>query len=201
MTGTIAALFVDPTGPYAAMPGVDPWDEARDARCYRGPHPVVAHPPCAAWGAYSKPHLGSTARGPLRGADGGCFLAALSSVAWWGGVLEHPRGSYAWAAHALRAPTPGGGWTRARGPEVGLWTCEVDQGHYGHAARKPTWLLWCGVGTPPELTWGASDPAPIGTGARRGNLESMSKRQRRLTPGPFAALLVELARAAAGPLK
>lgn len=193
----IAALFVDPTGPYFGRPDVDPWGEERDARRYAGPHPGVYHPPCGPWGAYSKPHPGSLARGPLRGDDGGCFLAALTGLLTWGGVLEHPRMSYAWAAHIIPHPTPGGGWTRTDDAgEWGLWTCEVEHGHYGHAARKPTWLLWCGPGVPPTLTWGPSNPAPVGTGARRGNLESMSKRQRRLTPGPFAEVLIGLARLA-----
>jgi hypothetical protein len=45
----IAALYVDPRGAYAGLPDVDLWDEARDARSYRGPHAVVAHPPCSRW--------------------------------------------------------------------------------------------------------------------------------------------------------
>jgi hypothetical protein len=50
----IAALYVERGGPYFGIEGVDPWDEARDARTYAGPHPVVAHPPCERWGRYSK---------------------------------------------------------------------------------------------------------------------------------------------------
>jgi len=76
----VAALFVQSSGVYAAMPDVDPWPEERDARTYTGTLPVVAHPPCASWGRYSKPTTSSTARGPLRGNDAGCFAAALSAV-------------------------------------------------------------------------------------------------------------------------
>ena len=38
----VAALFVAKDGPYFGLEGVDPWDGARDARLYAGPHPVVA---------------------------------------------------------------------------------------------------------------------------------------------------------------
>jgi hypothetical protein len=46
----IAALYIDRGGPYPKMADVDCWDEARDARLYPGPGPVVAHPPCGPWG-------------------------------------------------------------------------------------------------------------------------------------------------------
>lgn len=188
---TVAALYVQPHGVYSALPGVTPYAlPDRDARDYAGPHPVVAHPPCASWGRYAKPTPESKARGPLLGDDGGCFGHALTAVMCFGGVLEHPRDSKAWARFGLLTPTPGGGWTQRPGEG---WVCEVDQGHYGHAARKPTWLYYVGP-TPPALTWGASSPPAIGTGARRGNLESLSKLKRAATPRPFADLLVSLAR-------
>ena len=50
MGHTVAALYVETNGSYFGLPGVDPWDEPRDARLYAGPHPVVAHPPCQRWG-------------------------------------------------------------------------------------------------------------------------------------------------------
>ena len=43
----VAALYVEKGGVYYGLPGVDPWDEERDARLYDGPWRVVAHPPCA----------------------------------------------------------------------------------------------------------------------------------------------------------
>ena len=187
----IAALFVQPRGIYTGREDVDPWPEDRDARNYAGPWPVVAHPPCAAWGRYAKPTPASTARGPLFGDDGGCFASALESVRRFGGVLEHPADSGAWKRYGLRAPPAAGGWVESMfGPG---WTCCVDQGHYGHAARKPTWLYFVGAVAPPALIWGPSNPAPIGSGARRGNLESMSKLARARTPDGFAEFLIGLA--------
>lgn len=51
-TQMVAALYVTTGGVYFGLPGVDPWDETRDARRYSGPWPVVAHPPCQRWGRY-----------------------------------------------------------------------------------------------------------------------------------------------------
>lgn len=193
---TVAALYVDPRGVYSDIPGVEPWGlPDRDARLYSGPHPVVAHPPCAAWGRYAKPTPESAARGPILGDDGRCFWKGLVSLWSWGGVLEHPRDSKAWSRFLLPVPEAVGWTPDPRRP--GCWSCLVEQGHYGHAARKPTWLYYVGEPngpTPPPLVWGPSDPPAIGSGARRGNLESLSKKQRAATPRPFADLLVSLAR-------
>ena len=89
----VAALFVATGGSYFGLPGVDPWDVERDARKYRGPHPVVAHPPCQLWvnfAALNFKRYGGEHNRP--GNDGGCFESALASVRRWGGVLEHPAG-------------------------------------------------------------------------------------------------------------
>lgn len=150
---TVAALYVATGGCYFGLEGVDPWPEARDARLYAGLHPVVAHPPCQRWGKYW--HGGPSARVRMvKGDDGGCFAAALAAVRRWGGVLEHPEASAAWAAFDLNAPPYEGGWIVA--DFVGGWTCRVEQGHYGHRARKGTWLYACGVAALPSLQWGSS---------------------------------------------
>jgi hypothetical protein len=147
---TIAALFVDGRGCYAGLEGVELWDESRDARLYAGPHSVVAHPPCTRWcqlaglvqHRYPQHRVGE---------DGGCFASALESVRRWGGVLEHPAYSKAWPVHDLNAPTPGGGWVAA--DWFGGWTCYIEQGRYGHPARKATWLYARNVELP-ALKWG-----------------------------------------------
>lgn len=151
----VAALYVQAGGAYFGQPGVDAWDEARDARQYAGPWPVVAHPPCQRWGklwAGQPLWIKRTGERKAKGDDGGCFAAALAAVRRWGGVLEHPCGSHAWAHFGLNKPPRKGGWIIA--DNYG-WTCCVEQGRYGHYARKPTWLYAVGCDLP-ELDWGHS---------------------------------------------
>lgn len=148
----VAALFVETDGAYFGIPGVDPWDEARDARKYQGPAPVVAHPPCQRWGRYwhGAPNKPNQYR---LGEDGGCFASALTAVRNYGGVLEHPAHSHAWRFFGLTPPPKTGGWVKA--DNFGGYTCYVEQGHYGHMSRKATWLYACGVALP-TLIWGTS---------------------------------------------
>lgn len=146
---TVAALFVDPRGVYAGLPGVDVWDEARDARLYEGPWPVVAHPPCARWSRLAG--FTEARFGLKRGDDGGCFESALASVRKWGGVLEHPAYSDAWAKFGLPRPAWRGGWESSLMDDG--WSCYVEQGRYGLPVKKATWLYAYGVELP-ELRWG-----------------------------------------------
>ena len=99
----IAALFVQVNGAYWNNPEIDAWDKERDARRYTGPLPVVAHPPCQLWGAMANVNFARWGGEHNRpGNDGGCFAAALAAVNRWGGVLEHPAKTRAWAAHGPR---------------------------------------------------------------------------------------------------
>jgi hypothetical protein len=141
----IAALYVEAGGVYFGLDDVDPWDEARDARLYDGNDPVVAHPPCSRWGRLAG--LVEARWGHKRGDDGGCFAAALEAVNRCGGVLEHPAFSAAFPFYGI--PTPiGVGWQKV-GPD--RWVAYVEQRHYGHVAKKPTWLYCSGVACPPTL--------------------------------------------------
>ena len=188
----IAALFVQRGGVYCDVPDVDPWDEERDARTYPGPWPVVAHPPCHLWTNLARVNFkrwGGEHNRP--GNDGGCFAYALASVRSWGGVLEHPADSHAWAAHDLLAPRRGGWCRDVRRPTE--WTCEVCQSAYGHKARKRTWLLYCGAGQPPELDWSRPDGThQVGKFDR--NKPTLGKREASRTPLPFRDLLLSIAR-------
>lgn len=125
----VAALFVETDGCYYGLPDVDPWDEARDARKYAGPWPVVAHPPCQRWGklwAGQPLWIKRTGERKRKGDDGGCFEAALTAARTWGGIIEHPWGSHAWPHFGLNTPARGGGWITA--DFHGGWTCCVEQG-------------------------------------------------------------------------
>lgn len=146
----IAALFVQENGCYYGLPDVDPWPESRDARNYAGPWPCIAHPPCSRWCRLAG--LVEARWGHKRGDDDGCFASALNSVRTWGGVLEHPAYSDAWPAFGLLAPPRTGGWVRDLN---GGWTAHVEQGRYGHPAKKATWLYAFGVSELPSLKWGA----------------------------------------------
>ena len=198
---TVAALYIDPRGPYPSMPDVDCWDAERDARRYAGPHPVVAHPPCGPWGQLA--HLCTRQ-------DPGLALAAAAQVMRWGGVLEHPAGSRLWDALRLPKPKPepdslwppNGGWS-----DRGLLTIEVEQVRWGHRARKRTWLL---VSRPdrPEHGFGAildeagamppREPTHWISGMaqdrrkKAGMLRASSQISRR-TPPAFAEWLVSIA--------
>ena len=199
----IAALYVLKGGPYFGLPDIDPWDEERDARKYKGPHPVIAHPPCERWGRYWSGGPSAKVRRKL-GDDDGCFDSALRSVRTFGGLLEHPEASHAFRRFGMIKPDWHGGWN---GPDqyMGYVAC-VAQGHYGHTARKMTWLYAVRTNLP-ELKWGPSKSTHrLDTGfhseeerrraTKTGVCQRLSARQRKLTPIPFRDLLISIARTA-----
>jgi hypothetical protein len=188
----VAALFVATGGCYFGLDDVDPWDVARDARLYAGPHPVIAHPPCQLWvnfAALNFKRYGGEHNRP--GNDGGCFASALASVRRWGGVLEHPASSNAFRTfgiHVDDAPR----WTRIA---VREWSCCVWQSAYGHRARKRTWLLYCADVAPPDLRWERS-PGTAQVGWFDRIKPTLSKREASATPMAFRDELIGLARVA-----
>lgn len=197
---TVAALYVERGGVYWNLPGVDPWDEERDARLYAGPWPVVAHPPCARWCRLAG--LVEARWGYKRGDDGGCFAAALNAVRAYGGVLEHPAWSDAWDTFHLPEPPRDGGWVNGI---CGGWSCYIEQGRYGHVAKKATWLYAYGVELP-ELCWGHEpDQRSQALVSWCGNHVKSDERRPRVgkaaaarTPIEFRDVLLAMARSAHG---
>jgi hypothetical protein len=202
---SISALFVATAGVYFGLDDVDAWDITRDACKYAGPYPVVAHPPCERWGRYWGGGPSARVKRVL-GDDGGCFKAALAAVRLYGGILEHPEASHAWTHFGLNKPPREGGWVVA--DMHGGWTCCVEQGHYGHPARKATWLYAHSV-TLPEFRWG---PAPqrqrldegfhskaerdAARAAGRKPRKRLSTRECLSTPPQFRDVLIAIARTA-----
>ena len=82
----VAVLFARTDSNYKNIQGCDVWDEERNVLMWKGGLPVIAHPPCRAWGAFAmfaKP------------VDGEKELAlfAVEKIRQFGGVLEHPKAS------------------------------------------------------------------------------------------------------------
>lgn len=179
----LAALYVVADGVYFGMEGIDPWDADRDARLYAGPHPVIAHPPCASWcrwaGVREAQGFGK------RGDDGGCFEHALRSVRTYGGVLEHPAHSAAFAAFGIAEPL-GADWAMIADSSGLAWVISIDQADWGLKAHKPTWLYYVGDAAPLPLA-GTFDSS----GARPGP-KDLHSGHRHLTPVALRDDLIRL---------
>ena len=196
----VSALYVLPDGPYA-NDNFDVWDERRDARTFKGPGPVIAHPPCERWGRYfgGGPMLHGTEKQKLLGDDNGCFAHALWSVRSFNGVLEHPEASHAFKFFGLPIPNQKGGWTDP--DKYGGRSCCVAQGKYGHRAQKLTWLYGVGINFK-ELNWGLAPgmqlidlgltKAERARYVKTGVCQRLSKRQRTITPNEFRDMLLSL---------
>lgn len=184
-----SALFVRADSIYKTMAGVDAYDIERDAKTFRN-GPIVAHPPCRAWSclkAFAKPPPGERR----------LAIWAVLKIRRHGGVLEHPKGSSLWPT--MKLPKPG--WL----PDAwGGYTIEVDQFHWGHRARKRTWLYIVGTLDLPPIPRRPGEPTHVidrpGSARKRERPNSaglrpwVTKREREATPPQFAQWLVELAR-------
>lgn len=177
--GGVSVLFARSDSCYIELLGADAvWDIQRDARCYTGLGPVVCHPPCRGWGRlrhWAKPRPDEKALG----------LFAADTIRRVGGVLEHPHASTLWAAALLPRPGSVDAW--------GGYTILVDQGWWGHAAPKPTWLYICGVAK-------ADLPAiPVQLHRAAGRTLELSPADRERTPIEFAKWLALVASMAVTP--
>lgn len=184
---TVAVLFARSDSHYKALPGTDVFDIERDARTWAGGAPVVAHPPCRAWGKlryFAKP----------RPDEKDLAIFAIDQVRKFGGVLEHPVGSSLWPVAGL----PKVGETDRHGG----WTLPIWQSWFGHRADKATLLYVVGcdrsnVPQMPLMLGNATHTVSPATGRRKGTpgyRPSIRKDEREHTPPDLCNWLVELAR-------
>lgn len=181
--GLIAVLFARQDSCYKTLAGCDVYDIDRDARKFPGGSPVVAHPPCRAWGRmrqFAKP----------RDDEKDLARFAVATIRREGGVLEHPAESTLWGDQLL--PWPG------RAPDrFGGWTMAIDQFHFGHRAEKATWLYIVGChpdDLPPIPRRDGSPTHCIRPTKSYPRLPSVPKAEREHSPPEFAAWLVEVAK-------
>ena len=177
---TVAVLCAASNSIYKTLQGIEVYDKARDVRTFDGGMPVVAHPPCRSWSAYTahqaKPEPGEKELGPL-------------CVDWLrreGGVLEHPAHSRLFAATGMPLP----------GSRIGdLYTMQVWQAWWGYSMRKATWLCFSKVDVRRLALPFQQHDSRDGAGDRR-RQQVMSKHQRAATTPALAHWLVNAARLA-----
>jgi hypothetical protein len=148
-------LFARANSVYKTMPGCDVYDIDRDARTWPGGSPVVAHPPCRAWGQLR--HMANP-----RPDEKDLARFAVAAVRRNGGVLEHPSGSTLWAEHGLPAV--------GEVDEHGGWMLPIWQSWWGHRATKRTmlYIVGCEPRDVPEIPMVLGDaPCVLGTSGRR----------------------------------
>lgn len=182
----VAVLFARRDSVYKQDPRCDVFDIDRDARTWHGGLPVVAHPPCRAWGSLS--HFAKPARGERELA-----FFAVEQVRQWGGVLEHPRASRLWPEAGLPAP--------GCRDEFGGCTIGIDQDWWGHRAEKRTLLYVVGLDMRdmPAIPFRLEEPTHVVSPSSRlrlgmlGYRPQLRKAEREHTPPALATWLVDLA--------
>jgi hypothetical protein len=182
----IAVLFARADSHYKRIPDCDVWDAERDARKWPGGAPVIAHPPCRAWGRlrhFAKP----------RADEKNLARLAVALVREFGGILEHPASSTLWAAQKLPAPGERDGY--------GGWTLPLHQHWLGHRAEKATllYIVGCEPHDMPPLPLRLDEPTHVVQSRKRSDYRPhISKAEREHTPPAMAEWLVELARKCKG---
>lgn len=182
----VAALFVREDSIYKNFPEIDCYDIKRDARSYSGSLPIIAHPPCRAWGKlkhFAKP----------RPDEKDLARFSIKKIRELGGVLEHPYGSTLFKE--LFLPKPG------NYDPYGGFTLELDQYHFGHKAQKKTWIYINGINPNevpviPKLN-GEAQFVVSSSKYRKGDegyRKRITDKERESTPLKFANFLFEIAK-------
>jgi hypothetical protein len=183
----VAVLFARSDSVYKLDKSLDVYDIDRDARTWPGGCPVVAHPPCRAWGGLS--HMAKP-----RHDEKDLARFAVRKIREFGGVLEHPKKSKLWADQQLPAP--------GQFDEYGGWTLPIFQQWFGHRAEKATllYIVGCKPSDIPEMPMVLGEAThTIASSTARQKRDhpqyrpEVTKKEREHTPPDLAKWLVQLA--------
>ena len=114
----ITVLCAKKNSVYKTIPGIDVWDEERDAYFFTGSNPVITHAPCAQWSRMKAFANGNPDEKELA-------YFCLKNVIRNGGIFEHPAGS---------------SFFKEAGLTSNIYS--IDQAWWGYAAHKPTYLFF-----------------------------------------------------------
>jgi hypothetical protein len=186
---SVAVLFARRDSIYKSLSPVEVYDEDRDARSFCGTNPVIAHPPCRAWGRlryFAKP-------APF---EKDLARFAVGILRTNGGVLEHPSYSSLWQDQEL--PRPGADYDQFCG-----FSIDVAQVWWGHRAEKRTWLYICGVTKRevPQLPFVLGAGSHVVSPSKWCNRPQLRKPEREATPIEFARWLISLSLTCVGARK
>lgn len=163
----ISVLCAQKNSIYKTIPGIDVWDEDRDAYFFTGSNPVITHAPCPQWSRMKAFANNNPDEKELA-------FFCLQKVIRNGGIFEHPAGST---------------FFKEAGITKNLYS--VDQSWWGFPARKGTFLFFSHckpmpfpiMTNPPTHTF-------FGPNQNRIGKKEMPKSQRSKTVLPFATWLI-----------
>lgn len=107
---------------YYKIPGLDLWNQERDAYNFTGSNPVICHPPCAQWSKL-KAFAGTNKQ------EKELAYFCIEKVNQNGGILEHPAGSGIWKLPGIKREN----------------IISINQHWFGFPAQKRTWLYFTQV--------------------------------------------------------
>lgn len=171
MEKMISVLCAKKNSVYKTIPGVDVWDQERDAYFFTGSNPVITHAPCAQWSrmkafASDKPDEKELA------------YFCLGKIIRNGGIFEHPAGS---------------SFFKTAGISKNIYS--VDQSWWGFPARKRTYLFFHGCKPLPFPVMTAVPTHVLGISSKLGPHQrsfrkNLSKGERSTTVLAFAEYLI-----------
>lgn len=174
-------LFASKDSFYFQIPGLNVFDEKRNAESVERKGVFICHPPCAQWSRlryFSNFNSRLKAYGPW----------SILLVRKFGGIIEHPASSLLFKKYL---PLPG------QPPDkYGGFSLKITMHQFGASYHKPTWIYIVGINKkdlPAEPLNFSVISHSISNPGKRSALKEISKKERSLSPFPFIFWLVQVA--------